>query len=192
METTAAKLEANRRNALNSTGPKTAEGKAASSRNATRHGLTASGLTLMSNERQEDLDALIAATEAEFNPGTETERFLVHQMVQARWRLVRLARLEAEALDGLDDRDLITAMERPGNIFDKLERYRIAAGRAFSKALRELAGLRAKREKSASQNKASAARQWYANAMASLEQRYPVPSWEETKLAMQNEPNRRL
>jgi hypothetical protein len=39
---TPAQIEANRRNARKSTGPKTAAGKAASSRNALTHGLTAS------------------------------------------------------------------------------------------------------------------------------------------------------
>ena len=36
----AKQLEANRRNALHSTGPKTTEGKSRSSRNNLRHGLT--------------------------------------------------------------------------------------------------------------------------------------------------------
>ena len=39
---TPAQIEANRRNARKSTGPKTAAGKAASSRNALTHGMTAS------------------------------------------------------------------------------------------------------------------------------------------------------
>ncbi len=38
--TTAAQLEANRRNALRSTGPRTEQGKRRSSMNATRHGFT--------------------------------------------------------------------------------------------------------------------------------------------------------
>ena len=38
--TSAAKLDANRRNALKSTGPKTEAGRARSSRNAETHGLT--------------------------------------------------------------------------------------------------------------------------------------------------------
>ena len=38
--TTEAKIEANRANAQHSTGPRTEEGKAASSRNALKHGLT--------------------------------------------------------------------------------------------------------------------------------------------------------
>ena len=39
---TRAQIEANRRNALKSTGPRTSAGKAASSRNARTHGMTAS------------------------------------------------------------------------------------------------------------------------------------------------------
>src|SRR3954466_9351715 len=41
-----AKLEANRRNALKSTGPRTAEGKETCRRNALKHGLTGKGVVL--------------------------------------------------------------------------------------------------------------------------------------------------
>ena len=44
--TSSAQAEANRRNAQNSTGPKTQEGKAASRLNALKHGLTAKQLVL--------------------------------------------------------------------------------------------------------------------------------------------------
>ena len=44
--TSLAKIESNRQNALRSTGPRTSEGKAASSKNALRHGLLSKQVTL--------------------------------------------------------------------------------------------------------------------------------------------------
>ncbi len=49
-------LEANRRNAQNSTGPKTAGGKAKSSRNNLRHGLTGH-INILPTEDREAHDA---------------------------------------------------------------------------------------------------------------------------------------
>jgi hypothetical protein len=52
---TQAQFHANRRNAQASTGPRTPEGKAASSANATRHGLSAA-FRVLPNENQEEFD----------------------------------------------------------------------------------------------------------------------------------------
>jgi len=52
---TAAQIAANRRNALKSTGPRTAAGKAASSRNALRHGLTARATVVLDEDAQDFL-----------------------------------------------------------------------------------------------------------------------------------------
>ena len=52
--TSSAKVVANRRNALRSTGPRTVEGKSRSSRNAFRHGLLSNIPVLPDLERQED------------------------------------------------------------------------------------------------------------------------------------------
>lgn len=171
------KIEANRRNAERSTGPKTPEGKAASSRNAVRHGLSTTTLAVMPGENPADLEHLAQAINAEFNPGTDTERYLVDQMILARWRLARIARLEAEALDGMDDRDLLAAIEQHASIFDKLERYRAAAGRTHSKALRELAQLRANRAKSTAQNKAKQGAEWYLQQLERVRDRVPLLPW---------------
>ena len=59
-------IEANRRNALKSTGPKTEAGKQASRRNAVRHGLTAETV-IGSLEDAEDYKAFEAAITADYD-----------------------------------------------------------------------------------------------------------------------------
>ncbi len=81
-------IEANRRNALKSTGPKTSEGKAAVRMNALRHGLRARSL-LIPGENPADYDQLCAGLEAEWRPQTPTEHLLLQQMAVAQWKLAR-------------------------------------------------------------------------------------------------------
>ena len=63
------RLEANRRNALRSTGPKTEEGKQRSRFNSVRHGLTAETV-IGSLEDLEDYKAFEAAVVADYDPET--------------------------------------------------------------------------------------------------------------------------
>ena len=84
----AAQLNANRRNAQHSTGPKSPEGKARSSQNALKHGFRSSRVVL-SNESQERYDSLLANYIAAFRPAGQPEYDLVVRMVNAAWRLRR-------------------------------------------------------------------------------------------------------
>ena len=98
MKSSLKKIASNRRNAKQSTGPRTPEGRAASSRNAFRHGLSAMTLTVMPGESQEDLDQLSETIRDEWKPSGAHENYLTDQMISARWRLERLARWEADKL----------------------------------------------------------------------------------------------
>jgi hypothetical protein len=91
-------IEANRRNAFKSTGPKTPEGKAASSRNATKHGLTAER-AVISVEDREEFDQLQASFQEQFQPAGPLETFLVDQIVMAAWRLTRVRAMETGLYD---------------------------------------------------------------------------------------------
>ena len=75
------KSAANRRNAQNSTGPKTPEGKAASAQNATSHGLSSS-FTVLPHEDHDAYAQLLEALHQEHIPATEHEKFLVAQMAE--------------------------------------------------------------------------------------------------------------
>jgi hypothetical protein len=78
-------IEANRRNAHRSTGPKTEEGKRQSRRNALRHGLTAETV-IDGLEDSEDYRAFEAAVIADYDAQTAVERELVLRLASLLWR----------------------------------------------------------------------------------------------------------
>jgi hypothetical protein len=88
------KAEANRRNALKSTGPKTPEGKDAVRLNALRHGLRSEEI-LLPGEDEEVLRELDEHLRIELQPVGELESLFVDRIITAYWRLRRLGRVEA-------------------------------------------------------------------------------------------------
>src|ERR671911_228393 len=87
-------IQANRRNAHKSTGPKTPEGKEAVRLNATKHGLRSQEV-LLPGDDGEALKELDENLRAELQPVGELENLLVDGIVAAHWRLRRLRRVEA-------------------------------------------------------------------------------------------------
>ena len=85
--------EANRRNALTSTGPKTEAGKQASRCNAVRHGLTAETV-ITTLEDAEDYEAFEAAITADYDAQSAVERELVLRLGSILWRLRRATMME--------------------------------------------------------------------------------------------------
>jgi hypothetical protein len=81
-------IEANRRNALKSTGPKTDAGKQTSRCNAVRHGLTAETV-IGALEDAEDYRAFEAAIAADYDAQSAVERELVLRLASVLWRLRR-------------------------------------------------------------------------------------------------------
>ena len=98
--TTASQIQANRRNALNSTGPRTPEGKARSSANSFKHGLSAR-FRVLTSENQEDFDDLLAEPTVTFAPTNVYEHILVMEIAQSHWRLARVRRIEADMIDDM-------------------------------------------------------------------------------------------
>jgi hypothetical protein len=86
-------FEANRRNALKSTGPKTDAGKQTSRRNAVRHGLTAETV-IGALEDAEDYQAFEAAITADYDAQSAVERELVLRLASVLWRLRRATTIE--------------------------------------------------------------------------------------------------
>jgi hypothetical protein len=90
-------IEANRRNALRSTGPITEEGKRQSRRNALRHGLTTETV-IDGLEDSEDYRAFEAAVIADYDARTAVERELVLRLASLLWRLRRIISIETDLL----------------------------------------------------------------------------------------------
>jgi hypothetical protein len=88
-------FEANRRNALKSTGPKSLEGKRMSRRNALRHGLTAETV-IDGLEDIEDYRCFEAAIISDYNAETAVERELVLRLASLLWRLRRIIAIETD------------------------------------------------------------------------------------------------
>jgi hypothetical protein len=86
-------IEANRRNALKSTGPRTETGKQVSRCNAVRHGLTAETV-LSALEDAEDYKAFEAAITADYDAQSAIERELVLRLASILWRLRRATTME--------------------------------------------------------------------------------------------------
>jgi hypothetical protein len=138
---TAAQIIANQTNAKLSTGPKTAEGKAAVAQNAIRHGLTARNLVIREDEREE-FAAFQEELSAELDPQGPIETITFHELLHAAWNLHRFRRLEAESsLGSIDD---FTDPQTTA-VLDRLSRYQSRAQRSYYRALAELRTLQTNR-----------------------------------------------
>ncbi len=132
---TAAQIAANQRNAQRSTGPRTEEGKAASSQNNFRHGLRCV-FKVLPNESQADYDAHLASLVAEHQPATYTEELLVDLMAQHYWHCRRtLASIDRLMEKGCEDPKLLAIFLR----------YQTQFSRSFHRCLTDLTKLRAQR-----------------------------------------------
>ena len=134
------RAEANRKNAQHSTGPRTPEGKAASSQNNFRHGL-AGNFAVLDWEHLDRFVELASQLHDEHQPTTMTEYLLVERMVQHQWLSQRAMHLQNTCFN----------MDIPLCQQEKLLalylRYGTTHDRAFHKCLADLLKLRAQRTK---------------------------------------------
>jgi hypothetical protein len=146
-------IAANRRNARKSTGPRSAEGKAAASRNALKTGLYAGGI-IIGHESSVQLETLEAQFTAEYKPSTPTERALVDTLIHLEWMLRRYRWLETETWHATQDQLTAAQMESTwtGHAFiaqpaiSRIHRLRNSTQKAFRETLAELRSLQAERE----------------------------------------------
>src|SRR5664280_2882406 len=96
-------IEANRRNALKSTGPTTSEGKERSRCNAVRHGLAAETV-IATLEDAEDYQAFEAAVIADYDAESAVERELVLRLASVLWRLRRATGIETALFESVTNK----------------------------------------------------------------------------------------
>jgi hypothetical protein len=117
-------FEANRRNALRTTGPKTDDGKRRSRVNAVRHGLTAETV-VGTLEDAEDYKAFEATIIADYCPETAVARELVLRLASLLWRIRRATAIETDLFEiqaeGLRERCVNRQRQRPGTAVRALE-----------------------------------------------------------------------
>ena len=133
-------IDANRRNALKSTGPRTPEGKATVSMNALKHGLRARTVVLP-GENLEEFQQLCDDLEAEWQPQSRTEQFYVEQMAVSQWKLTRMEVAE----HGVYEEDAKVPM------LDRIWKSQHSMERSYARAQRELERLQTTRRKQARQ-----------------------------------------
>ena len=120
------KLEANRRNSKRSTGPRTADGKNRSKRNAVKHGLTAKEVLITAGDGKEnkrEFDQLLAGFRDYFRPIGLPQELLVDEIAICFWKKKRAHRFENGAIrDHADtvrwglESDLESETQRAGDL----------------------------------------------------------------------------
>lgn len=165
-----ARRAANRRNAQSSTGPRTEPGKAASARNATKHGLL-SRQVVLPDESEAEFDGFRDRLVEDLTPGGELESVLAERIVLAAWRLRRVVRLEAAVIRSQQNElavfpDVASMLRPPGESepspeevvhtamvrdangtgqLERLRRYEVSLERSFLSSIHELERLQRRR-----------------------------------------------
>ena len=141
------KLQANRKNAKRSTGPRTPRGKRNSSRNALKHGILSNDLLVghgTGRENRREYQALLAELIEDLQPVGRTEELLVERIVGCDWRYRRSLRAEAgEIAIGFLEEERhslrVTDPNLPGpEATENILRYQSAILKQRSRAMAEL------------------------------------------------------
>jgi len=137
-------IEANRRNAQKSTGPRTPQGKAVSSMNALKSGLDAESQFVVGEDRSE-FAQLQYEYITRFQPLTPEERFQVDTLLRNEWILRRLFRAEAQLweyytlrADRSEGVPLGEALVAGNEAFRRLQRRITLCERSYKEAFAEL------------------------------------------------------
>jgi len=151
------------------TGPRTAEGKARSSRNAVRHGLLSASKALLPDEDPEDWADFLQDGLRLLAPVGRLEIAVAERIAHLHWRLARVPTVEVEAMQGredvdnglwLDDTPLPPGVPEPPPLppisagpdtkaLANLQRYEAHMCRDITRAMQQLRELKAERRAAA-------------------------------------------
>ena len=162
----AAQITANQANARFSTGPRTAEGKAASAQNNTSHGLCSRQFVILAGEEQEFTD-FMTELHAAIQPVGAIERDLFTQHAHASWTLRRCRSAEVatqfEAPCNGDEPMLANEMAER---LKRIDLYARRAERTYHKTIKQLQDLQLIRLSPAVSNPIT----------SSIQSPYPIPA----------------
>jgi len=154
-----AQIDANRRNAQRSTGPRTAAGKEKVALNALAHGLTA--IKVVAGQEDRPLfEALRAQLQREWRPGSILEVMLLDRIAELLWQLRRVAGVEVGVIENMprwrpagvkaENYSLADAMAKdfakPNPTLMRVQMYQGRLERALHRALAELRRLQVERQ----------------------------------------------
>jgi hypothetical protein len=159
-----AKSESARINGAKSRGPVTPEGRARSSQNALRHGLS-SAVVVLPHEDRAQFEQLRDSYMESFQPADQPQHDLIETMAAARWRLNRLLEIEAKLFEKemvLRDDDMekelsnMTEVEKLAWVFDHMAnhskslamqiRYEGSLNRSYERAFKQLQQLQSRQQ----------------------------------------------
>lgn len=127
----AARIRANQQNAQLSTGPRTPKGKATSSQNGLKHGLTTSD-HFLACQYPAEFQSLVNSYAARYIPQDQTMHDLIYRLACARIRQNRATELKKIVLQHAERTPAQDAQIK------KFERYRKSAEAVHQDALRQL------------------------------------------------------
>jgi len=147
-------LAANRKNAQQSTGPCTAQGKRTSSRNALKHAILSKDLIIQTGEGREskrEFQELLFQLGEDLQPIGRAEESLVEIVASCDWRFRRALRAEAgEITNGFAEEERLRLRQVDRNLpsqeaTDKVLRYQTTILRQKRRAMEELEQLQRRR-----------------------------------------------
>jgi hypothetical protein len=152
-------LDANRKNAHRSTGPRTPAGKAAVRFNALGSGIYAAS-PVIPGEDPEEFNSYASSMTEDCHPSGQREQDLVDQIIAHGWRLKRLLRAEQQAWEqtsaavedapgAAPDAKLAPTLNHDPQFFPRLQRLIASVQRCYHQSTTDLDRLQAARAKSA-------------------------------------------
>ena len=137
-----AKTRSNRKNAKKSTGPRTNAGRAASSRNAVKHGLFAADITqyFRSEEESKRYQRFVDGMVKDLDPVGDFESILARRAADIQFRLevLRTAEFKVYAGAGLVKDTVEGLLDKSGDPMGLASLYDSRFQRAFSKTMEDL------------------------------------------------------